>query len=70
MIRNFLQIVLITLSTINISVAIDDPWKIISDAHLAAKNLNYQGIYHFTHNKQTQSIEVLMYFMNLMNTPE
>ena len=58
MIKNFLQIVLITLSTVNISMAIDDPWKVISDAHLAAKNLNYQGIYHFTHNKETQSIEI------------
>ena len=40
MIRKFLQIVLITLSTINVSMAIGDPWKIISDAHQAAKNLN------------------------------
>lgn len=58
MIHKIFTLILIFLSSVTSVVALEDPWKIISDAHSAAKRLNYQGTYHFTHNKQTQSIEI------------
>jgi len=58
MMRKFFFLALICLSVTNIAVAIEDPWKILVDAHQASKTLNYQGIFHLKNFKEIQSMEI------------
>lgn len=58
MIYRILIPLLIFLSCSVSSIEFQDPWRILTNAHSAAKELNYQGTYHFTDNKQSQSVEI------------
>lgn len=57
-IKKLAYFVFIYLSTYNLSMALEDPWKVLSDAHFAAKTQNYQGIYRYTHNSETRSVDI------------
>jgi sigma-E factor negative regulatory protein RseB len=46
----------------NFIFAAEDPWLIINQAAHAAKNLNYEGIFHSQHSNEIKSIKVMHAF--------
>ena len=58
MVRKLFFLALICVSGTSASLTIEDPWKILTEAHQASKMLNYQGTFHLKNSKVIQSMEI------------
>ena len=58
MVRKLFFLALICVSGSSASLTIEDPWKILTEAHQASKMLNYQGTFHLKNSKVIQSMEI------------